>query len=68
MTENKDFKWFVYLPFLSEEQCDDLIKKIKGEDSWVAAGVYDPQKEKSTSVNPSHCRDCDELYLLSKTN
>tara|TARA_B100000287_G_scaffold126946_1_gene119055 strand:- start:2126 stop:2749 length:624 start_codon:yes stop_codon:yes gene_type:complete len=68
LTENKDFKWFVHLPFLSEEQCDDLIEKIKGEDSWLAGGVYDPQKEKSTSVNPSHHRECDELYLLSKTN
>ena len=35
MKENNDFKWFIHLPFLSVEQCNDLVKKVKGEDSWV---------------------------------
>ena len=63
MKENNDFKWFIHLPFLSVEQCNDLVKKVKGEDSWVQGGTYNPQEEEPTKVNPSHHRDCNEIYL-----
>ncbi len=68
MKENNDFKWFIHLPFLSVEQCNDLVKKVKGEDSWVQGGTYNPQEEEPTKVNPSHHRNCNEIYLLPELN
>ena len=68
MKENNDFKWFIHLPFISIEQCNDLLKKVKSEDSWVKGGTYNPQREEPTKVNPSHNRDCNEIYLLPELN
>jgi hypothetical protein len=65
MIPNNNFQWFIHLPFLSETQCDDLLKQIKSEESWVKAEVINPDT-KSHSIKKY--RDCDELFLKKKHN
>ena len=33
---NDNFQWFTHTPFLSDEQCDELIKQLKEETNWIS--------------------------------
>ena len=33
---NNNFQWFTHTPFLSNEQCDDIINKLQEETNWVS--------------------------------
>ena len=66
MIENKNFEWYIHLPFLSEAQCDELLTQIKNEGGWVRADVINPNKNNEVSF--SKYRELDELYLNEEKN
>lgn len=66
MIPNKNFEWYIHLPFLSESQCDELLTQIKNEGGWVRADVINPNKNNEVSF--SKYRELDELYLNKEKN
>lgn len=65
MTQNDNFEWYVHIPFLSEEQCDDLLLELKSENGWSRAQVINPNTQEETE---SEYRQCDELFLKQSKN
>ena len=65
MIENNRFEWFVHIPFLSEEQCDNLLHQVKDENGWSKAEVVNPS---TNEKKVSKYRKCDELFLRKDYN
>jgi len=63
---NDNFQWFTHTPFLSDEQCDKLIKQLKEETNWISGyenAVIVNSDNKSDEVK--NARTFEELYVYS---
>ena len=61
---NDNFQWFTHTPFLSDEQCDELIKQLKEETNWISGyenAVIVNSDNKSDEVK--NARTFEELYV-----
>ena len=66
---NNNFQWFTHTPFLSNEQCDDVIKKLQEETNWVSGyeGAHIVNANEKSFDNIVKDRTFVELYAFQNT-
>jgi PKHD-type hydroxylase len=66
---NDNFQWFTHTPFLSDEQCDEIVSQLKKETNWTSGyenAIIVNADEKSLD-NVIQDRTFEELYMFSNT-
>ena len=66
---NNNFQWFTHTPFLSNEQCDDIINKLQEETNWVSGyeGAHIVNANEKSFDNIVKDRTFVELYAFQNT-
>lgn len=66
---NDNFQWFTHTPFLSDEQCDEIVSQLKKETNWTSGyenAIIVNADEKSLD-NVIQDRTFEELYMFNNT-